>query len=51
MTHAAFIPLREAKNRDVGCQGEFKQKLSAMSTERIREQQEEEMVEVTFLLC
>lgn len=43
MTHAPFIPLREAKNRDVGCQGEFKGNPSAaVSTERIREQREED---------
>lgn len=44
MTHIPFIPLREAKNRDVGCQGEFKGNLSAVSTGRIREQREGEML-------
>lgn len=49
MTHAPFIPLREAKNRDVRCQGEFKVNLSALSTGRTRKQQQrgEEMLEVT----
>lgn len=36
MTHAPFITLRGTKNRDVGCQGQLKANLSAVSAERIR---------------
>lgn len=36
MTHAPFIPLREAKNRDVGCQGQLKGNPGVVSADRIR---------------
>lgn len=36
MTHAPFITLREAKNRDVGCQGQLKGNLGVVSADRIR---------------
>lgn len=43
MTHAPFIPLREAKYREVGCQGEFKGNFECRVHREVKEQREEEV--------